>query len=240
MTLLDFRLLLPLLVLIAFVGGAAFLTYRWSAATGQFERDIEGLLSEGELFGHELQDVSQALERGNSHCPGYTFGVQRGSQVEFRGQRVWFLLGDVVTILAGRCGANTSRSRMLYALAVNQEQAGWMRQNADVFSPVGAASSSLIFWVNLKALKASKRLREVPVESGLGSSRRLWLRTLGFTLLIAGAMVVQRGLVYLHLGYIPHSGRPVNPAALYRVFGLGGGLLVTSTMCFWSRNKLRR
>jgi hypothetical protein len=142
-----------------FASAIAFIAFRGL----RFRRDVNELLSSDECHGDRLVPVVEAVAAVNSRSSAYTFGVKRAARILFRGKRVWFVLGDVGSFSPGEFKqGGWSRWGSLYALADSQEQANWMNQNLDVFSPVAGDSTFPVFWVKLSAIMANQHLQPTP------------------------------------------------------------------------------
>jgi hypothetical protein len=129
----------------------------------RFRRNVHELFSGSECHGDNLAPVAEAVAEVNSRSSAYTFGVKRAAKVLFRGKQVWFVLGDVGSFSPGEFGqGGWSRWGSLYALADSQEQANWMNQNLDVFSPAVADSTFPVFWVKLPVMMANLHQRPSP------------------------------------------------------------------------------
>lgn len=140
-----------------FASAVAFIAFRGL----RFRRNVDELLSSAECYGDGLVPVAEAVAAVNSRSSRYTFGVKRAARIVFRGKRVWFVLGDVGSFAPGEFSqGGWSRWGSLYALADSQEQASWMNQNPDVFSPAVADSTFPVFWVKLSAMMAHQHLQQ--------------------------------------------------------------------------------
>jgi hypothetical protein len=124
----------------------------------QVERQIDGLLAQGECTPDDLQVLAQALTVLNARSRVYTFSLKGAARIWFRGQRVWVISGTAGSVSPeryGEAGNGWRVSRSLYALAVSPDQVAWMEGNPETFARVSGDRSFPIFWVKLSALRAN-------------------------------------------------------------------------------------
>jgi hypothetical protein len=101
-----------------------------------------------EFQGGRLVAVCDAVSKVNKECSEYTFGVDRAVKVEFRGQEICLVVGDVGTFAPPSVeSVGWSSWKSVYALAESQEQIAWMVRNGDAFKPVSDDSAFPIFWI---------------------------------------------------------------------------------------------
>jgi hypothetical protein len=108
-----------------------------------------GAHGKGEEFhGERLIAICEAISKANEECPEYTFGVDRAIKVEFRGQEICLVVGNVGTFAPPSVeSAGWSSWKSVYALAESQGQIAWMIRNGDAFKPVRDNSAFPIFWI---------------------------------------------------------------------------------------------
>ncbi len=121
-----------------------------------WNESIRGLFSRGECRGKQFICICNALAGINAGCSDYTFGIERAAKIQFRGQDVCVILGDIGSPAPDAdSGGGWSRWRSVYALATSQDQIAWMAANSDVFSPARPGSKFPVFWVELDIIKAN-------------------------------------------------------------------------------------
>jgi hypothetical protein len=125
----------------------------------RFRRKVNALFAKSECKGDSLTPIAQTLIAVNDRYEDYSFGLERAARIPFRGQQIWFVFGQAGPTDFPADWPFARRWRSLYALAESQEQAHWMANNSDIFSPVRPGSTLPVFWVKLSTLVKDPEIR---------------------------------------------------------------------------------
>jgi hypothetical protein len=115
----------------------------------RFRRRVKNLLSLNKYESPSVDEVCKRLAVVSNESNPLFFDVEKLANIEFRGKRISVVYGPVsYPSVVRKSGSMRGSNRSLFALVASDE-IGWIKANADVFSPAFAGVNDSVFWIDL-------------------------------------------------------------------------------------------